>query len=196
MSCRPRKPNPSIERPRHGRLLLPRHAAHVERWASYQMPQRLALTEGLALVFQGIQRLSDAFPARRCTIDGRLVGDVGEVIAELEYDIALHEVSQPEYDGITSDGRRVQVNATFKESLTFKTTPDYFLGFKFYEDGRYEEVVKGPRRLIFEKGQHRAGIGTTLLSFPNSALRELSRAGRHQDRIPKRGVLPTSTNEA
>lgn len=42
------------------------------------------MNEGLRLIFQGIDRLTKAFPNRKFTIDGRLVGDVGEVIAELE----------------------------------------------------------------------------------------------------------------
>jgi hypothetical protein len=123
------------------------------------MPQRLALKEGLALVFQGIERLKTAFPKRQFTIDGRLVGDIGEVIAALEYEVELDDVSQPNYDGKTADGRRVQVKATFRDSLTFKTTPELMLGFKLYRDGRYEEVFNGPGKLIFEKYKHRAGIG-------------------------------------
>jgi hypothetical protein len=150
------------------------------------MPQRLALTEGLALVFRGIERLSNAFPNRRFTIDGRLVGDIGEVLAELEYDIILDKVSLPDYDGTTSDGRRVQIKATFKNSLTFKTTPDYFLGFKLHDDGTYEEIFNGPGRLIFDKYQHRAGIGKNLLSFPNSTLRELSRMVPSHERVARR----------
>lgn len=52
-------------------------------------------------------------------------------MAALEYDIVLHDVSQPNHDATTSDGRRsVQIKATFKDSLTFKTVPDYYLGFK------------------------------------------------------------------
>ena len=47
---------------------------------------RESITEGLALIFKGIDRLREAFPNRAFTIDGRLVGDVGEVIAALEYD--------------------------------------------------------------------------------------------------------------
>ena len=150
------------------------------------MPQRLALKEGLALVFQGIERLKTAFPNRRFTIDGRLVGDIGEVIAALEYDVELDEVSQPNYDGKTSAGRNVQVKATFRDSLTFKTTPDFLLGFKLYPDGRYEEVFNGPGKLIFEKYKHRAGIGTSLLSFPNAVLRELSATVAPVERISRR----------
>jgi len=150
------------------------------------MPKHRALSEGLALVFQGIGHLNATFPNRKFTVDGRLVGDIGEVIAELEYDIILHEVSQPAYDGVTSDGKRVQVKATFKDSLTFKGTPDYFLGFKLYPDGRYEEIYNGPGIVIYEKYAHRRGIGNTLLSFPNAALKELSSTVAPESRIQKR----------
>jgi len=151
-----------------------------------RMSQRHALTEGLALVFQGIERLTTTFPNRRFTIDGRLVGDLGEVIAELDYDLRLDEVSQADHDGTTSDGRRVQVKATFGNSLTFKTTPDYFLGFKLYRDGSYEEIFNGPGSVIYDTFAHRRGIGTTLLSFPNARLRELSSTVSLADRILRR----------
>lgn len=151
------------------------------------MPQRLALTQGLSLVFQGIEKLTTAFPGRRFTIDGRLVGDIGEVIAELEYDLMLHEVSQPEYDAVTPDGRRVQIKVTFKDSLTFTSTPDYYLGFKLNRDGTYEEIYNGPGKSIFERFAHRKGIGAKLLSFSNQALQALSRGVAAQDRIPRRG---------
>lgn len=152
------------------------------------MPKHRALKEGLALVFQGIERLKTEFPSRKFTIDGRLVGDIGEVIAALEYDIALDTVSQPDHDGTTPDGKRVQVKATFRDSLTFKSTPEYLLGFKLYPDGRYEEIYNGPGALIFEKYKHRSGIGSTLLSFPNRALRELSATVSNDQRIARRLV--------
>ena len=107
------------------------------------------------------------------------------MIAALEYDIDLDEVSQPVYDG-TSQGRRVQIKATFGDNLTFKSTPDFLLGFKLYQDGHYEEVFNGPGYLIYEKYKHRKGIGTTLLSFPNAALRELSAMVAPAERIARR----------
>src|SRR6266571_9520530 len=121
------------------------------------MPHRRAITEALALIFQGIARLKQTFRNREFTIDGRLVGDIGEVIAALEYDVVLYENSQPDYDGTTSAGRRVQIKATFKDSLTFKTVPDYYLGFKLYPDGRHEEVFNGPGKVIYERYSARKG---------------------------------------
>jgi hypothetical protein len=152
------------------------------------MSKHDALKEALALVFQGIEQLNKSFPNRKFTIDGRLVGDIGEIIAELEYDIILDEVSQATYDGVTSDGKRVQVKATFQNSLTFKTTPDYFLGFKLFRDGSHEEIFNGPGRLIEEKYSHRKGLGSVLLSFPNSALKELSKTVSDGERVRKRSA--------
>ena len=135
---------------------------------------------------QGIERLKDAFPNRKFTIDGRLVGDIGEVIAELDYDVSLHLVMRPGYDGRTSDGRDVQIKATFKDSLTFVSVPDYYLGFKLYNDGSYEEVFNGPGNLISDRYRGRKNIGVKLLSFPIAELRKLSQQVEQNQRIPKR----------
>ena len=146
---------------------------------------RAAISDALRLIFQGIEQLKVAFPNRAFTIDGRLVGDVGEVIAALEYDVVLHDVSQPNHDAITSDGRSVQIKATFKDSLTFKTVPDYYLGFKLYPDGRHEEVFNGPGKIIYQRYSSRKGCGVALLSFPIAELRKLSEQVPDDDRIAK-----------
>lgn len=149
------------------------------------MPRR-AINEALRLIFEGIERLKAAFPNRRFTIDGRLVGDLGEVIAALEYDVVLHEIIQPNHDATTSDGRNVQIKATFKQSLTFRTVPDYYLGFKLHPDGRHEEVFNGPGKVIYDRYVKRKGIGVVLLSFPVAELRRLSAAVPEDQRIPRR----------
>lgn len=134
------------------------------------------LKSGLFHLFQGIEVLKNAFPNRKFTIDGRLVGDIGEIIAALEYDLKLDVISQADYDATCSQGRRIQIKATFQDALTFKRTPDFFLGFKLYQDGTFEEIFNGPGNIIFDRYQHRKGIGDTLLRFPNSALRQMSAA--------------------
>jgi hypothetical protein len=149
---------------------------------------RAAITEGLRLIFQGIAHLEKAFPHRKFTIDGRLVGDVGEVIAALEYDVVLHDVSQAKHDAVTSDGRNLQIKATFKDSLTFRTIPDYYLGFKLHPDGQYEEVFNGPGQVISDRYVGRKGVGQSLLSVPIAELRKLSEQVPERDRIPKRKV--------
>jgi hypothetical protein len=150
------------------------------------MDKRVRITKALELIFDGIEQLRETFPGKAFTIDGRLVGDIGEVIAALEYDIELYEVQQADHDGETSDGRKVQVKVTFKDSLTFKTVPDYYLGFKLFDDGRHEEVFNGPGRIIYERYKHRKGIGETLLSFPVDELKKLSSRIPESERIKLR----------
>jgi hypothetical protein len=146
------------------------------------------IKEGLALIFEGIATLKGAFPNRAFTIDGRLVGDIGEVIAALEYDVILHDTILPGHDGVTSDGRSVQIKATFQKHLTFRTTPDLYLGFKLFHDGTYREIYNGPGELIYNKYAHRKGIGASLLSFPISDLEALSKEIEDSRRVPKRAA--------
>ncbi len=145
-----------------------------------------AIGEALSHIFQGIEVLKTAYPNRKFTIDGRLVGDIGEVLAALEYEITLDDVSRADYDARTLDGSEVQIKATFGESLTFKRNGGLFLGLKLSREGGFEEIFNGPARLIFERYSHRKGIGSELLSFPISELRELSKKVPESERIPNR----------
>ena len=129
---------------------------------------------GLQLIFKGIRKLRGAYAQRKFTIDGRLVGDIGEVIAATYYDLSLYDNQKPDHDGHTSTGRKVQVKATFKESLTFSSVPEFYLGIKLFENGTYEEIYNGPGKVIFDHYRHRSGIGEKLLSFPNTELKRLS----------------------
>jgi len=153
------------------------------------MPEtRKQFNDALALIFEGIDQLTKVFPKRAFTIDGRLVGDVGEAIAAFEYELTLDEVQQPIHDATSKDGRRIQIKATFKNSLTFRQCPDYYLGFKLHPNGDHEEIFNGPGRVILERYKSRKGIGVDLLSFPISELRQLSEAIPADQRIARRNT--------
>lgn len=111
---------------------------------------RNEISQALREIFAGIARLKSAFPNRAFTIDGRLVGDIGEVIAALEYDVALDVKSRPKHDARTSDGHDVQIKATFKAQLTMRSVPDYYLGFQLFQDGRIHR-----RALFASQGNRR-----------------------------------------
>ena len=123
----------------------------------------------LFLIFTGIKLLNTKYPNREFTIDGRLVGDIGEILAAENYDIELDLKSQPKHDGTMTDGKRVQIKATFKDKLTIKEIPDYYLGLKINKDGIYN----GPAKKIVEKFSTRSGFGNKLINLPNSILKEM-----------------------
>jgi hypothetical protein len=151
-----------------------------------EMNQNTAITKALTHIFSGVEQLRAMFPEKKFTVDGRLVGDIGEAIAALEYDIQLYKRQQADHDGETSNDRKIQVKATFKNSLTFTAVPDFYLGFKLFNDGRHEEIFNGPGRMIYERYKHRKGIGKTQLSFPIKELKNLSENVPNSDRIPLR----------
>lgn len=150
------------------------------------MPDHKIINAAIVKIFDGIEQLRDAFPTKRFTIDGRLVGDIGEAIVQRDYDVKLYDKVAEGYDGETTEGRRVQIKATFQDSLTIAKTPDYYLGIKIFKDGTYEEIFNGPGRFIEEQYGHRKGYGEELLSFPIPGLKELSKKVPGNERIEKR----------
>ncbi len=144
------------------------------------------IEEALQKIFSGIQQLKEAFPGKEFTIDGRLVGDIGEAIAQRDYDLTLYEGLEKEYDGETQSGKKVQIKATFRDSLTFKKVPDYYLGLRIFEDGTYAEIFNGPESIIADEYKHRKGFGESLLSFPIKRLSVLSSNVSINSRIKKR----------
>ena len=146
------------------------------------------IAHGLSLIFRGIKQLQEAFDHRAFTVDGRLVGDVGEVVAEINYDLVLDKTSRKGYDARTPDGKDIQIKATFKDSLTFRYVPELYLGFELQEDGTFEEVFNGPGRLIYERFSKRKGIGIDLLSFPLAELRALSKQVSSEQRVQRKSA--------
>ena len=112
---------------------------------------------------RSVSTLKELFPTKEdgFTLDGRLVGDIGEVIAAELFQIDLHKKVKKYYDAVASYSPelKIQIKATFKESLTFNHNPDYFIGIKLDAAGEFEVVYNGPGRYISEAYNHRKGIG-------------------------------------
>jgi len=137
---------------------------------------------------QIVGQLQSAYPQRKFTLDGRLVGDIGEVLVENAYDIKLNRDSQKHHDGIASDGRQVQIKATMKDSLTFPVdhTPDYYVGIKIHSDGKFTEIFNGPGSIAREAVKNRKRTATNLHSVSINTLQRLNKNVQPEDRIPRR----------
>jgi hypothetical protein len=146
-----------------------------------------SIGKALQLIFQGIDLLRTSHDGRRLfTIDGRLVGDIGEIIAAREFDSELDLKSRAHHDAKTRDGKDVQIKATFKDNLTFTTVPVLFLGLKLDKTGGHEVIFNGPGQVISEAFSTRKGIGIRQLSFPINRLKALSETIAEDDRVPRR----------
>ncbi len=61
----------------------------------------VAIEELLSIV----KRLHNSYPGKKFTLDGRLVGDLGEVLVAENYDLTLHKGLRKHHDAEASDGR-------------------------------------------------------------------------------------------
>ena len=151
------------------------------------MTKKKTTKAALDAIFLGIELLKEGYSNRRSfTIDGRLVGDIGEVIAERDYELELDKGSSAKHEGTTPDGTRVQIKATFKNKLTFKGGEGLYLGLKLNRDGTYEEVFNGPAETISETFSHRKGINKKLLSFPIKELQKIQNQQKSESKVKRR----------
>lgn len=135
-----------------------------------------------------VEALQKSYPKKKFTLDGRLVGDLGEILIEEDYDLELYEGLVKHHDGETPDGRRVQIKTTMKNSLTFPVDhiPLYYIGIKVHSDGSYTEIFNGPGSIAWEAVKNRKPTKTNLHSITLTALQKLNKTVADNDRIPKR----------
>jgi hypothetical protein len=153
------------------------------------MTNTITIKDAVKQMLAIVERLARAYPQKKFTLDGRLVGDIGEVLVEEAYAIKLYEDVKKQYDGETSDGRLVQIKATMKKSLTFPAdhVPNYYIGVQISADGSFIEVFNGPGIVAWEAVKNRAPLKkSNLYSIPITTLAKLQANVSADDRIPRR----------
>ena len=95
-------------------------------------------------------RLREIAPDKRFTLDGNLVGDIGEVLAAERFNLTLLPASTEGADAVTADGIRVEVKATQAKSVSMRCCPPHLLVLKINLDGSFDVVFNGPGTLAWE----------------------------------------------
>lgn len=129
-------------------------------------------------------------------LDGRLVGDIGELIAAEVFCLKLLGTKSRDIDAIATDGsdRKVQDKATFRaDGLSIKHNGDYFVGLQLNDGGKFRVIYNGPARSVVEylkapkaeghSGRKSAGRALEPLSLEAWAVLDL--AVQDADRIPR-----------
>lgn len=162
------------------------------------MATAITIPEAIRQLLAIVNLLRDTYKSRnkRFTLDGRLIGDIGEILAEETYDIKLFEDLQKHHDATSSDGRLVQIKATMQKSLTFPVdhTPHYYIGIQIHRNGTFTEIFNGPGERAREAVKNRKPTKTNLHSVSISALTKLNATVPQHDRIPMRSAFNSKTN--
>jgi len=92
-----------------------------------------------------VGELESTFEGRLFTMDGHLVGSIGEIMASYYYGIELYPPSAPTHDGITPDRREVQIKITQQSQVVISEEPDYLIVLRLDKTtGTISEVYNGP----------------------------------------------------
>ena len=94
-------------------------------------------------LYRIVAQLEEAFPGRKFTPDGHLVGSLGEVFAAERYGLTLLRGSAEIHDATTSDGRLVQIKATQRGSIGLCSEPEFLIVLRIDKRGEMEEVYTG-----------------------------------------------------
>lgn len=78
-------------------------------------------------LYGSAERLEALFPGRKFTLDGHLVGSVGEVIAAYMFDLTLNPASTMAHDALCPAGRRVEIKFTQGRTVAIRHEPDHLL---------------------------------------------------------------------
>ncbi|MDR2734174.1 MAG: hypothetical protein LBC99_05940 [Spirochaetota bacterium] len=137
-----------------------------------------------------VKRLQYRYRNKKFTLDGRLIGDIGEIIVAHNYDVVLYEKQKEKYDGYDSNDRKVQIKTTLKNKLSFpygdKNTPDYYIGIKLYEDGGWDEIYNGPGLNIYNLLQKKQRPKNGYFPVSISTLRAENKKIPDNERIKRR----------
>ena len=105
-------------------------------------------------IYEAVSELQKTYPddKRKFTPDGRMVGDLGEVLAKEKYDIELLPGNTKDYDAIDNrTRRRIQIRTTQKNTVGLTKEPEILLALKLNSDGSIEEIYNGPGAFVWDR---------------------------------------------
>lgn len=123
--------------------------------------------------------LEDMFPGRKFTLDGHLVGSIGEVVAAYMFDLDLNPASTQGHDAKAGDGRNVEIKLTQGKSVGMRHGPEHLIVLQRAKSQRVRVVFNGPGTIAWnaagkmqDNGQRQIGLSklsTLAQSVPPAA---------------------------
>lgn len=96
-----------------------------------------------------VKELESEFPGRHFTLDGHLIGSIGEVMAAYYYGIELYNASTKVHDG-EINGEKVQIKISQQDNIAINYKPDYLIVLYLNKNGNIYEVYNGTGKLPWE----------------------------------------------
>ena len=138
-----------------------------------------------------VKELEDEFvdENRKFTLDGHLVGSIGEVVAAYSFGLTLYAAGERTHDAESDDGKKVQIKLTGgNRSVALSSNPDHLIVLQLREF-KFCVVYNGPGAQVWDQcrgdlgapGQHQISLAT---------LRELQLNVTEPSRIKQKRDFP------
>ena len=108
------------------------------------------LSDKIKQLYKITNELEQTYPGRKFTVDGHLVGSIGEVIVAEHYGLSLLPNSTKTHDAVSKEGKQVQIKATQVKGIAISSEPDYLIVIRILPDGSWEEIYNGPGRAVWD----------------------------------------------
>lgn len=108
-------------------------------------------TELICLLYEIVGELEERNPGRRFTLDGHLIGSIGEAIAARQYNLTLLKASAEIHDAVSPCGKVVQIKATQVSRVALSSEPEHLLVLHLSKDGCATEIFNGPGHLAWNE---------------------------------------------
>lgn len=137
------------------------------------MGERIPLPAPVARIYDAVAELEMAYPGRKFTPDGHLVGSIGEVIAAQALGLTLHPSSYPSHDAFDERGD-VQIKMTGQrgKSIALYSTCVRLVVLKIVSPHEAEIIYDGPGEPAWMAAGTRGKNGQRVISL--SRLRALA----------------------
>lgn len=136
-----------------------------------------------------VNELEAEFVGRKFTLDGHLVGSIGEVLAAYYYGLELLPPSAKTHDAVSVDGKNVQIKITQANTVVITSEPDYLIVlFLDKKTGDVFEVYNGLGKEPWESSYLYKEHNTHYMRLP--ALVQMDTQVMEQDRIRQINEIP------
>lgn len=90
-----------------------------------------------------VNELENDYPNRKFTVDGHLLGSIGEVYAAEKYGLTLLNQSEKGHDAKNYKGELVQIKVTQIDKVGLRKKPDNLIVLKINEKADFVEIYNG-----------------------------------------------------
>jgi hypothetical protein len=142
----------------------------------------------LDTLYSAIDRLEELFPDRKFTLDGHLVGSIGEVLAAYMFDLDHLRGGTKGHDATTQDKRNVEIKLTQGDDVGIRYEPEYLIVLQRKRGNSVDVVFNGPGKTVWTSAGKLQKNGQRKIS--TRKLRELNEQISQCARLPAKRTAP------